>query len=149
MQKNFYKHWFSGFENALTKIDSNALNTLFIECGKACSKSYTKEIYIEEYKLSNNMSHFLKRLSNKFPELQIQIKNENTFIFSYDRCMCDLVQDGYVSNNLLCRCSEMSLKENWEAIIGKGNVEVTLLQSILSGDERCALEVSIVGFCNH
>lgn len=144
MDDNFMKYWFGGFESALKRVDEKSREVLLKECGKACSSSYTRQIYIDEFKASCSISDFLDRLKKRFPELQIELNNENReLIFIYTHCSCDLVTMGYIKTDLLCDCSRLSLQDNWEAVIGPGNVEVTLLKSILSGHDCCKFRVNI------
>ena len=140
----FYKYWYEGFESALKKLDNKNREILLRECGKACSNSYTKNIYIEEFNKTGNIPDFLKNLKNRFSELKYEINEKrNSIIFSYTHCACDLVTNGFIRTGLLCDCSRLSLLDNWEAVIGQGNVEVILKQSILKGQEYCIFEIKV------
>ena len=49
MKESFFRYWFKGFEEALDNMDENDRKEIFKHCGRACSDSYTKQIYIDEY----------------------------------------------------------------------------------------------------
>ena len=145
MNKNdFYKYWFEGFERAIHNLDEEARKTIFKECGKSCSESYTKEIYIQEFQSSKNLVEFLCRLKNRFPEVGFIIINENEMVeLTYHFCACDLVKEGLVKTPLLCECSRQSLLYNWGSVYGRDNIDVQLMQSILEGNPCCKFLIHI------
>ncbi|MDR2728642.1 MAG: hypothetical protein LBB56_05870 [Chitinispirillales bacterium] len=135
---NFLKYWFNGFERFLQKLDDKDRENILRECGKSCSDSYTKQIYIDEYKTSRSISDFLCKLKNKFPEIDFNVIKENEIIeLTYNFCACDLVKNEYINNPLLCECSRQSLIYNWESVLGQDKIKVELLQSILDGSSCC------------
>jgi hypothetical protein len=142
---NFLKYWFNGFESSLNKMDDRDRGIIFEECGKACSNSYTREIYLNEYKSSSSIKEFLERLMLKFPEIKYKIIKDNEIVeITYCYCACDLVKSGYITTPSLCECSRNSLLYNWESVLGRGKVKVKLLQSILNGSSSCKFEIYIL-----
>jgi hypothetical protein len=145
MGNNFLKYWFNGFEASLNKLDDKNREIIFEECGKACSNSYTRKIYLDEYKRSTSISEFLGYLKLRFPEIKFKILKENEIIeLTYCYCACDLVKSEYITTPSLCECSKKSLLYNWESVLGKGRVEVKLLQSILNGSSSCIFQIHIL-----
>ena len=115
------------------------------ECGRACSDSYTKQIYVETYALCENIRDFCARLKERFPEMDICVSGDGGYIqLTYRYCACDLVRDGFMSTPLLCECSRQSLLYNWEAVLGEQRVEVELLQSILGGGDCCRFLIRVL-----
>jgi len=114
-----------------------------MECGKSCSDSYTKQIYIDEYKSSQSLDEFLHRLETRFPEAGFQVIKENEIIeLTYNFCGCDLVKNGYIKTPLICECSRQSLLYNWGFLFGKDSVDVQIQQSILGGSSCCKFIIS-------
>lgn len=145
MEDAFFKHWFGGLNKALEQIDSASRTKILRECGKACSESYTKQVFQDEYEKAANFHEFLDRLSGRFSVMQFEVIEENkAYLLIYTACACDLVRMGYIQNGLLCECSEISLRENLENILGEGNIRVQLLESILKGDKHCKLRVELL-----
>jgi hypothetical protein len=145
MMNEFLQYWFNGFESSLNKLDDKNREIIFEECGKACSNSYTREIYLDEYRHSTSISEFLGYLKLRFPEIKFRIIKENEIIeLTYCYCACDLVKGEYITTPSLCECSKKSLLYNWESVLGKGKVEVYLLQSILRGNLSCKFEIHIL-----
>ena len=144
MKDKFFDYWFNGFNKSIELLDDEARENIFRECGKACSDSYTKQIYIEEYSAANSFEDFLDRLKIRFPEVSLKVIKENEIIeLIYNYCACDLVKDGYISSPLMCDCSRQSLLYNWSSIFGEGNIEVELIQSILQGKPCCKFMIYI------
>ncbi|MCL2697195.1 MAG: hypothetical protein FWE74_03830 [Oscillospiraceae bacterium] len=144
MADNFYKHWFKGFENFVVNLDDENRTNVFKECGRACSDSYTKQVYIEEYKKSKSIDDFLDRLKVRFPEIGFNIMKKDEIIeLKYSYCACDLVKNGYIKTALMCECSRQSLLYNWSSVFGEGNVTVQLHQSILEGKSCCKFTINL------
>jgi hypothetical protein len=117
---------------------------LLAKCAVNCSESYSLGVYLEAWEGAVSVDDFLKRLSKLFPDFAGTIQDDVIRI-TYSRCECDLVTEGLLASPVLCRCSEMSLLYNWEAIFGKGNVSVECLETVLKGDTRCVFEVRLEG----
>ena len=142
---NFLKYWFAGFERSLQNFDEKNRENILKECGKSCSDSYTKQIYIDEYKASHCIDDFLCRLKNRFPEIGFRVVKENKIIeLTYNFCACDLVKNGYINNPLLCECSRQSLLYNWGSVLGQGKVKIELQQSILGGNSCCKFVIYLL-----
>lgn len=145
MDSNFFRHWFSGFEAALADMSEDDRERVFKQCGRACSDSLTKRIYIEEYSRSKNADDFLSRLKQRFPEINYTVIREDAVLeLTYRFCACDLVSGGYMKTPLLCGCSRQSLLYNWEAVLGEGKVKIELLESILCGSDSCRFRIYLL-----
>ena len=145
MTDRFLKYWFEGFESSIKNLDDENRKNIFKECGKSCSNSYTKQIYIDEYKSSQSIDEFLSRLKKRFPEISFQIIKENEIVeLTYKFCACDLVKNNYIKTPLLCECSRQSLLYNWGSVFGQDKVEVELQQSILRGNSCCKFLIHLI-----
>jgi len=141
---NFLKHWFEGFERFIKNLDDENRKNVLKECGKSCSDSYTKQVYVDEYNNSQNFDDFLERLKIKFPEVGYHIiKKEEIIELTYSFCACDLVKNEYIKSPLLCECSRQSLIYNWGSVFGENKVKVELQQSILAGDSCCKFTITL------
>jgi hypothetical protein len=142
---NFWKYWFSGFQASLNQIDENSRKQIFKECGKACSNSYTKQVYLNAKNNSGNEEEFIEELRKAFPEIEIEvIEKEHLYQITYKYCACDLVTKKYINTPYLCECSKNSLLYNWEVILGEGNVKVESVQTILAGAPCCQFKVILL-----
>lgn len=144
MREHFLPYWFRGFDQSLAKLDDTAIDTLMARCGRACSDSYPKQVYIDAYRASETLDAFIARLNDSFDEMAMRRIDADTIEVAYTHCACDLVRDGYVSNPKLCICSLKNLQYNWEAVLGEGSVECTMEQSILGGGDCCRFLVKIL-----
>ena len=95
MEDRFLAHWFQGFAAGLTQMDEHNRNTLLAQCGKACSDSYTKQIYVEAYQQASDLADFLARLMIRFPESDFRLLEDGSTVeLTYQYCACDLVTKG-------------------------------------------------------
>ena len=142
MDRNFFKYWFKGFEEYLDNTDKKHSMEVTEYCGRACSKSYTKEIYIREYSKANSIEEFLSGLKMAFPKSDFKLIEDDIIEVTYSDCGCDLVTNRFVKTPGLCNCSVQSLKYNFETILKK-EVKVELIQSILGGKKSCIFKINV------
>jgi len=144
MADSFLKHWFEGFERSLQILDDENRENILKECGKSCSASFTRQIYMDEYEASQCIEDFLCRLKIRFPEVDFRVIANNEVIeLIYRFCACDLVKNGYISDPFLCECSRHSLLYNWGSVFGHDKVAVRLHQSILEGYPYCKFTIHL------
>ncbi len=140
--RHFMTYWFSGLMIGLEGVEERARETILRECGKACARSYTAQVFQDARQHSADMDAFLARLGVSFPEAAYERIGPHTIRVSYHRCECDLVTCGLVKSPLLCECSVHNLRENFERALGTP-VAVTIESSILRGGSHCVFSVSL------
>ena len=144
MSDNFYSYWFKGLDQALNELDDRGVDVLMTNCGRACSDSYPKQVYVEQYRAARDLDDFLVRLARQFGGTSIRRIGPDEIELVYTGCGCDLVREGYVTDPKLCLCSLKSLQYNWESVLGKGAVSCRLEQTILNGDDCCRFIVKLL-----
>lgn len=141
---DFMNHWFSGFEKGLEKLGSQGREDLLSQCGKACSESFTLELYKKIKEQSADTEDFFKRLADEVPEIKvIETSRGQGYEIRYKECLCDLHTKGYVNCGSLCECSRQSLLYNLTTVFPDKSVRVELTDSILNGAPECVLRVSL------
>jgi hypothetical protein len=141
--ESFLSYWFDGLTKGLENLDAHSRTTLLRECGQACARSYTAQVFRESWERADgDIARFLAELATRFPASTYTLRSEGTIEVCYDACGCDLVQCGWVTSPVLCECSAHNLQANFEAALGTP-VVVELKTSLLRGDEACVFEVSI------
>lgn len=140
MDDRFLRYWYAGFDRALESMDARARELLLENCGRACADSYTRKVYVDEYEKAADMDDFISRLESVFLEVKYA-KTDGGYILTYDRCSCDIAGKGFVKSPVFCHCSACNARENWEAVVGQGNADVELIESILGGAQKCAFKI--------
>ena len=64
MSDRFLTYWFKGLDQALAELDDMSTGTLMSCCGQACSDSYSKQIYLAEYRAADTLDDFIDRLDS-------------------------------------------------------------------------------------
>ena len=144
MNEPFLAHWFQGFDLALSEMDEHSADTLMAHCGRACSDSYPKQVYMEQYRKAADLDDFLARLARVFEDTTFRRIGPDEIEIVYAACGCDLVRGGFLRSPKLCQCSLKSLRYNWEAVLGENSVACRMEQSILRGDDRCRFVVNLL-----
>ena len=139
----FFKYWFQGFENAVNILDKKDSICIFKECGRLCSESYSKKLYIDTYEKSNSINDFFNNLNGEYIHVKV-IKENEVYEVAYPECLCDLYTKGYMKTSKLCECSKQSLIYNLETLFkDKYNIKVEKVSTILEGARECAFKISL------
>ncbi len=139
---DFLSYWFDGLAKGLEELDAPARTTLLRECGQACARSYTAQVFRESWeRAGGDVASFLDELATRFPASFYTLLDDGTIEVRLGACGCDLVQAGWVTSPLLCECSVHNLQANFEAALGTP-VKVTLKTSLLRGGEACVFTVT-------
>lgn len=140
---DFLSHWFDGLARGLEKLDAPSRTTLLRECGQACARSYTAQVFRESWERADgDVPRLLAELATRFPASIYTLLDDGTIEVRLDTCGCDLVQCGWVTSPVLCECSVHNLQANFEAVLGRP-VVVTLKASLLRGGDACLFEVQL------
>jgi len=140
---DFLSHWFDGLAKGLEKLDAPSRTALLRECGQACARSYTAQVFRECWeRAGGDVPRFLAELVTRFSASTYTLRDDGTIEARLGACGCDLVQAGWVTSPVLCECSVHNLHANFEAALGTP-VTVTLKASLLRGGEACVFEVRL------
>lgn len=140
---DFLSHWFGGWVRGLENLDAPSRTTLLRECGQACARSYTAQVFRESWEQAGgDVSRFLAELATHFPASTYTLREDGNIEVRLDACGCDLVQCGWVKSPALCECSVHNLQANFAAAL-ETPVTVTLKASLLRGGEACLFEVRL------
>lgn len=142
---DFFYHWFSGFEKGLENLPEQEKSKILCQCGKACSESYSLNVYKNVWARTDNCSDFFGILNDEFKEIEVyEIKKNEEYLICYNECLCDLHTNGYINSGKLCECSRQSLLFNLKSIFANKDIQVELNNSILCGGEKCVFRVKIL-----
>ena len=139
----FYRHWFQGIGEFLETAAPAAIDAFVERCAESCSASYSRGVYERAFAGGRDIAGALAELKRAFADFDYTLDG-NRIEIRYARCGCDLVNDGLLSSPMLCACSVASCRKNFEAALGPGSVSVELRDSVLKGDGRCALVVTVL-----
>lgn len=141
---HFLSHWFSGLMQGLESLDAPSRTAILRECGQACARSYTAQVFRESWqRAEGDMARFLAELAVRFPGATYTQIADDTIQVRYAECGCDLVRCGWVTSPALCECSAHNLQANFEAAMGMP-VTTILETSLLRGDTTCVFKVQLL-----
>lgn len=138
----FLGYWFEGWQRGMDTLDEVSRDRVFHECGKACARSYTAQVFREARQNGADMPSFLHNLTQRFPSARYEWDGDRTIHVIYAQCGCDLVRLGLIRSGEFCECSAANLRENFEQVL-ESSVHVTIEDSILRGGSQCVLTVSL------
>jgi hypothetical protein len=128
------------------KIGVNNTKKVMFECGiNCCGKSWSK-FAKRIYNTSKTIEGFIHNLNKEEKKYNTYIsfdKNINTIQVKRTKCICGLINKGNIfsHNNLYCSCSNGHMHAFFNSVFTVG--QITLEQSIYSGNESCVWQVSL------
>ena len=130
------------FMMGVESLDEDSRRKVLTECGKACARSYTIQVFREVMEKSADLDSFLRNLSQRGSVSTYERITADTIRVVYKECGCDLVRLGLVKSPTLCACSAADLCENLEQALGDP-VRVKMESSILQGASHCEFTVTL------
>lgn len=144
MDKEFFCHWFRGFAEGMRGLTETERNKMFAACGRACSESYSLDVFRRLRARTVDCAGFFEQLQNEIPAIEVEaLESGRVYEIRYRECLCDLRHEGLMDDPMLCECSRRSLLYNLSAVFPHERITVDLRGSILRGDEKCVLRVEI------
>ena len=142
---------------AIDRLDASVDEKIRIQimnnCGSNCAQINKRVIQkaVERRRKFKSIEEFLKAEQEKPPKgTKIVIEGNQLFHiytpqeFTHPmRCYCGLIRalpKDVTMSKTYCHCSEGFIKKYWESITGKP-VNVTLLESAISGDSQCKFAI--------
>lgn len=116
-------------------------------CGEKCCGKGQRKTARRLMDESGLLEVFLNRISTyevTEGDLRYTLKDKNTIIAEHNKCFCKQVAyiNGQFENLTYCHCSVEFNKQFFTAALGK-EVEVEIVQSIISGAESCKFIITI------
>lgn len=145
LEDNRAIHWIETVLSEVKNLEGNQGIKILEKCGRECLSSYgtaqkAKEIR-GKIKDKNDFDLLLKTFKAEVYKNSLQFYWEDDIIYlEYHGCGCPLVKDGKITDPFLCNCTRGYAKEMFETLLNKP-LEVELLETVLSGSEKCKLAI--------
>ena len=144
MEDNRAIHWIETVLSEARNLKGNQGIEILEKCGRECFSSYKKKKKAKEIrdkiKDKNDYDLLLKTFE---AEVSFRFYWEDDIIYlEYHDCGCPLVKDGKITDPFFCNCTRGYAKEMFETLLNKP-LEVELLETVLSGSEKCKLKIRI------
>ncbi len=124
------------------KLDSKTAGEILSKCHTCHYKGLDINSLTEKY--SGDIDGFIEMLENEWGWKVSYDKKENLILIDENKpfCVCPLVREGNIKNELLCRCSEGFNRRMFSAVAGN-TVDVTVIKSVLRGDKSCVYKAEL------
>lgn len=128
-----------------TNCDAETCNQVLQSCGRKCcginSRKHARKLYLE----STSLEEFILKMNHcGLGGGRLKLLSADTISAGYDRCFCGQVSQTEVPFPTItyCQCSVGWYKQLFETALGT-QVEVELLQSIISGAKSCEFRIRL------
>lgn len=148
MDENEAIQWINCAVSEIKLLDKETAKGILEQCGRMCARNH--ELPQEAAKIRDGVEdqndidtlfqRYKKEIYDESPRLT---KDGDVIYLEYHKCGCPHVATGEVKDPFFCNCTRGYTKETYEALFGR-LVRVTLLSSILWGDEICKQEIQIL-----
>ena len=138
MDRDFFRCWFRGFQNALRKMEDEERRRMLAHCARQCAGTGVLQSHLCHYEaVKGDRDEFYRRLSeigNVRGEIVIPGKE---YIVCFPDCARDLHTECAVDTPLLCECSTQSILYVAENVWKECDIRVESEGTILSGAPEC------------
>lgn len=139
-------NYMRGMIQRLKKIaGTTATNKILTSCGMMCCGVTHRKLAKHLMQKSRSLGDFIRKLNEKHVGGgRLRLQNKHTITGGYDRCYCGSVsKTGTRFPDLTyCQCSTGWYKQLFETALERP-VQVTILQSIISGARTCEFVIKI------
>ncbi|MEX1376234.1 MAG: DUF6144 family protein [Eubacteriales bacterium] len=147
MDRDITTTWIDTMLKSLKGKDERLGQRVLEDCGRQCSVEnemvFTAREIGNRYKNASEEEKF-EAMKEAFSTDKYKIYKESGMIYAeYDECLCPLVYKKGEIDGLLCECTKGFTKSIVEAVYGR-SADVTILKTILRGDDICLLAVRIL-----
>lgn len=127
------------------ELGKKTTKSILESCGRKCCGPTSRKIAAKFMNESKTIKEFLKNLNEKgLGGGRLKLKNKSTITGGYDVCYCGQVKHTKepFKNTTYCYCSAGWYKQMFESAL-KRTVEVEVVQTIISGADRCEFIIHI------
>ena len=140
----FWQSWFPALMRGLNGLDAPARAAVLGECGKACARPVILPTYRALLEEAGGADGFFAMVGRRINGVSTAcVQPDTAYDFFYPRCGCPLYEDGGVDDPALCECSRQSLLWLMRELFPDREPSVEVLESVLHGDTRCRLRVTL------
>lgn len=140
-------HWINSVLIGLDQMENEEGRKIIEQCGRKCAISHDLPEEAKEIRAEVKDKEDFVLLFNTYKERVYNTprlyKEGNVIYLEYHKCGCPIVNSGKINDPFFCNCTRGYTKERFENLFGKP-VEVSLLKSILNGDEICKQAITVV-----
>ena len=123
-----------------SNLDEKTSKELLEQMGRECSNEGKNSIL----KFKGDTEGYLKEIEAQWAE-KVEFDKEKKEITVFgrkkDKCLCPFVDNAIMPENF-CNCSIGWFTQSFETLLDQ-NVKVTLLSSVLQGNERCTFKIKL------
>ena len=144
MDRDITTTWIDTMLKSLKGKDERLGQRVLEDCGRQCSVEngmvFTAREIGEQYKNASEEEKF-QAMKEAFSNDIYNIYKEAGMMYAeYEECLCPLVSSKKDIDGFLCECTKGFTKSIAEAVFKK-DVDITILKTILRGDEKCLLAI--------
>jgi hypothetical protein len=140
----FYGSWFTGWAEGMHCLDDQARTRALAKCGQACAAPAILPLYRDMLQKAGSAAAFFTAVDADMDGVTVQTVQLGEIVdFIYEKCGCPLHTEQGIDDPMLCVCSRESLAWVMRQLFTSREPQVELLESVLRGDGRCRLRVTL------
>jgi predicted hydrocarbon binding protein len=136
--------WKGAIERLEKEVGKETAIKIMESCGRKCCGLGHRKTAKKLMGESKSIKEFLNKLNKKFRGVRFKLKDKNTVVVRYDKCLCGQVKQTKqpFPTTTYCQCGVAWEKQFFESAL-EIPVEVELVQTVITGAESCKFLIHI------
>lgn len=138
------KNYYQTIEMSIGELPLEERENLYRQCAIDCVKDTVLKEQQRQFKECHcdlDLQYTKYGTSDSFFAKVIQ--KGHIYEIGYPRCVCQLVNSGFVHTSVHCECSRQSILYVLHNLMPDRNIQVKTIETVLSGANECRFRVTI------
>lgn len=138
------KEFYRLLEERIASLSLEERATLYRPCAEHCVKNFVlKEMQRQFDECGGSLDEQYTRYGRTEYFFADIIERGHVYEIGYPRCLCPMVEEGFVKTESHCECSRQSILYVLHTLLPHKAIEVTALHTVLGGAQECRFRVVV------
>jgi hypothetical protein len=138
------KDFLKTLEDGIAELPQAEQAKIFRPCAENCAKGFVlTEMRRQFEECGSSLDEQYKKYGNTEFFYADIIEPGHVYEMGYPRCLCPLVEAGFVKSAVHCECSRQSIIFVLQSLLPDKEIEVETIETVLSGATKCKFRVTI------
>lgn len=138
------KEYFQTLEDSIENLPVEEQANIYRPCAINCVKNTVLKEHQKQFQeCHEDLDLQYTKYGNSEYFFANIIEKGHIYEIGYPRCFCHMVESGFVKSPIHCECSRQSILYVLHELMPDKNIQVKIIETVLSGADKCRFRVVI------